>query len=256
MLQMETITSLHNQKVVFWRSLSEKKGRDSARAFLVEGTKMVSEALDSDFPVHMIIYRDDYDLSSIPVPESIPCCRLADHVFQSVCSTKTPQGIAAIVRMQTKHSAGGRLIALDGLQDPGNVGTVIRTADAAGFNGVLVSRNCADVFSPKVLRATMGSIFHIGIEITESLSESLSKYREEGYSVISSQLDGLPFYSREELNEPYILIVGNEGNGISDAVKAAATHRYRLPMRGEAESLNVAVAAGIMMYDLTRSLPG
>ena len=244
----ETITSLHNRKVAFLRSLSEKKGRDSARAFLVEGTKMVSEALNSDFPIDMIILREDYD-PAFPVPGHIPCCRLADHVFQSVCSAKTPQGIAAVVRTYAK-------IALDGLQDPGNVGTVIRTADAAGFNGVLLSRDCADVFSPKVLRASMGSIFHIGLELTESLPDLLAEYREEGYSVISSQLDGEPFYSRGDLAEPYILIVGNEGNGISDAVKASATHRYRLPMRGEAESLNVAVAAGIMMYDLTRSLPG
>ena len=102
----------------------------------------------------------------------------------------------------------------------------------------------------------MGSIFHIGLELTESLPDLLAEYRKQGYSVISSQLDGEPFYSRGDLAEPYILIVGNEGNGISDAVKASATHRYRLPMRGEAESLNVAVAAGIMMYDLTRSLPG
>ena len=251
----ETITSLHNRKVAFLRSLSEKKGRDSARAFLVEGTKMVSEALNSDFPIDMIILREDYD-PAFPVPGHIPCCRLADHVFQSVCSAKTPQGIAAVVRTYAKQSVGRRLIALDGLQDPGNVGTVIRTADAAGFNGVLLSRDCADVFSPKVLRASMGSIFHIGLELTESLPDLLAEYREEGYSVISSQLDGGPFYSRGDLAEPYILIVGNEGNGISDAVKASATHRYRLPMRGEAESLNVAVAAGIMMYDLTRSLPG
>ena len=255
MLMMETITSLHNPKVVFWRSLSEKKGRDSAHVFLVEGTKMVMEAMDSDFSVETVLLREDY-IPSFTIPESIPCFRLSDHVFQSVGSTKTPQGIAAVVRIQAKQSEGSRLIALDGLQDPGNVGTVIRTADAAGFTGVLLSRDCSDVFSPKVLRATMGSIFHIGIEITESLPDSLAKYREKGYSVISSQLDGKPFYSREVLKEPYILIVGNEGNGISEAVRAEATHRYRLPMRGEAESLNVAVAAGIMMYDLTRSLPG
>lgn len=255
MVMMETITSLHNPKVVFWRSLSEKKGRDSAHAFLVEGTKMVTEALDSDFSVDAVLLREDY-IPSFTIPENIPCILLSDRVFQSVCSTKTPQGVAAVVRIQTKHSGNCRLIALDGLQDPGNVGTVIRTADAAGFNGVLLSRDCADVFSPKVLRATMGSIFHIGIEVTESLPDALADYREKGYSVISSQLDGKPFYSRDLLNEPYILIVGNEGNGISEAVRAVATHRYRLPMRGDAESLNVAVAAGIMMYDLTKSLPG
>ena len=251
---MELITSVHNQKVVFWRSLNEKKGRDSAGLFLVEGTKMVMEALKSVFTVETLLMRENYD-PSFQVPEDIPCFRMSANVFNSVCTAKTPQGIAAVVRTRTVHSAGSRLVALDGLQDPGNVGTVIRTADAAGFDGVLLSPDCADVFSPKVLRATMGSIFHIGLEFTGSLPELLSEYRNSGYSVISSQLDGDPFYSRDPVSPPFVLIVGNEGNGISDAVKAQATHRYRLSMRGEAESLNVAVAAGIMMYDLTRSLP-
>ena len=251
---MEAITSLHNQKVAFWRSLAEKKGRDSAGKFLVEGSKMVEEALKSEFSVDAVLLRQDF-IPSFPLPDDIPCFILADHVFQSVCSTKTPQGIAAVVRIQTLHSGGSRLLAMDGLQDPGNVGTVIRTADAAGIDGILVSPDCADVFSPKVLRASMGSIFHIGIEFPDSLSSRLAEYRENGFAVISSQLDGEPFFSRKPITDSFILRVGNEGNGISDEVKLTATHHFRLPMRGEAESLNVAVAAGIMMYDLTRCLP-
>lgn len=252
---METITSIHNQKVVFWRSLNEKKGRDSARLFLVEGIKMVSEALKSSFTVDVILLREDFT-PSFPLPDDISCYRLSDHVFNSVCSTKTPQGIAAVVHVHMLHSAGSRLLALDGLQDPGNVGTVIRTADAAGFDGILVSPDCADVFSPKVLRASMGSIFHIGIEYADSLPSMLEDYLKKGYAVISSQLDGEPFYSRDPVNQPFVLVVGNEGNGISDDVRNLSTHHYRLPMRGEAESLNVAVAAGIMMYDMTKALPG
>lgn len=251
---MEPITSLHNQKVTVWRSLSEKKGRDSAGKFIVEGTKMVEEALKSGFPVDAILLRQDF-FPYFPLPADIPCFSLSDHVFRSVCSTKTPQGIAAVIRIHAIHSGGSRILAMDGLQDPGNVGTVIRTADAAGFDGILVGPDCADVYSPKVLRASMGSIFHIGIEFTESLSARLAEYRDMGFAVVSSQLDGEPFYSRKPVTNPLILIVGNEGNGISEEVKMVATHRYRLPMRGEAESLNVAVAAGIMMYDLTRNLP-
>ena len=251
---MESITSLHNQKVVLWRSLGEKKGRDAAGAFLVEGTKMVDEALKSDFPVDAILLRQDYE-PSFSIPGNIPVYYLADHVFQSVCSTKTPQGIAAVLKIHTLRSPGCRILALDGLQDPGNVGTVIRTADAAGFDGILVSPDCADVFSPKVLRASMGSIFHIGLEFPDSMPRRLEEYRDSGFAVISSQLDGDSFFSREPITQPLILILGNEGNGVSSEVRKIATHRFRLPMRGEAESLNVAVAAGIMMYDLTRSLP-
>ena len=150
---------------------------------------------------------------------------------------------------------GDLLLALDGIQDPGNMGTIIRTADAAGFGGIILSPDCVDIFSPKVVRATMGSIFRVGFSFPESLPAELAALKAKGFSIISSQLDGEPFYERAPVPKPLILIVGNEGNGISDEVKAAATHRFRLPMYGGSESLNAAVAAGIMMYDLKKENP-
>ena len=141
---------------------------------------------------------------------------------------------------------------LEDLQDPGNVGTILRTADAAGFDGALLSPDCADCFSPKVLRATMGSIFRVGLSFPPSLPEALAEMQQKGYDILCSQLDGTPFYERPHISASFVLVIGNEGRGISDAVKETATLRLRLPMRGGAESLNAAVAAGIMMYDLTR----
>ena len=251
---MESITSLKNPKVLAWRSLKEKKGRETHHSFLVEGSRMVHEALSSEMTVQVVLLRqsDCPSFSPETVGNDIPVCLLPDHVFNSVCDTKTPQGIAAVLAMEAKPAAGPRLLALDGVQDPGNVGTIIRTADAAGFNGVILSRECADLFSPKVLRATMGSVFHLGFSFPSSLPDALEKLKEKGFSVLSSQLDGEPFYDRSNIASSFVLVIGNEGNGISDAVKAVATHRLCLPMRGGAESLNVAVAAGIMMYDLTR----
>ena len=108
------------------------------------------------------------------------------------------------------------------------------------------------MFSPKVLRATMGSVFRLGFSFPASLPVALEQLKKDGYSVLSSQLDGSPFYDRKDVSSSFVLVIGNEGNGVSDAVKAAATHHLCLPMRGGAESLNAAVAAGIMMYDLTR----
>ena len=248
---MELITSLKNPKVLSWKALKDKKGRESQNAFLVEGVRMVQEALSSSFLVRAILLRDDF-IPDFPLPGSVPVYSLPSHVFQSVCDTKTPQGIAAVLTLQAREASGPRLLALDGVQDPGNVGTIIRTADAAGFTGVLLSPECADLFSPKVLRATMGSIFRLGFSVPASLPEALEQYKKDGYSVLSSQLDGSPFYERQDVSSSFILIIGNEGNGVSDAVKAVATHRLCLPMRGGAESLNAAVAAGIMMYDLTR----
>ena len=248
---METLTSLKNPKVMSWRSLKDKKGREEQHLFLVEGIRMVREALASSFTVRALLIREEFNPGFL-LPPDIPSYHLTEHVFRSVCDTKAPQGIAAVLEMQAREASGSRLLALDGVQDPGNVGTIIRTADAAGFDGVLFSPDCADLYSPKVLRSTMGSIFRLGFSFPSSLPEALENLKKGGYSVLSSQLDGDPFYDRKYIASSFVLIVGNEGNGISGAVKAVATHRLCLPMRGGAESLNAAVAAGIMMYDLTR----
>ena len=248
---METLSSLKNPKVAAWRSLKEKKGRDEQNAFLVEGVRMVREALSSSFAVRALLLRDG-DHPDLPLPEGVPVFLLPEHVFASVCDTRTPQGVAAVLDRKTEEARGPRLVALDGVQDPGNVGTIIRTADAAGFDGVLLSRDCADLFSPKVLRSTMGSVFRMGFSFPDDLPAALRELRGRGWSVLSSQLDGDPFYERSGVSPSFVLIVGNEGNGVSEPVRAEATHRLRLPMRGGAESLNAAVAAGIMMYDLAK----
>ena len=249
---MEIITSARNPKVLFWRSLKEKKSRTEHQLFIVEGAKMVSEALQSAFPVSGLILREGYTVP-FALPDGVPVYVLSENAFRAVSDTITPQGIAALVQCCTPPLRGKRLLALDGIQDPGNLGTIIRTADAAGFEGVILNPDCADLFSPKVVRATMGSIFRLTYSFPSSLPQALKALRDEsGFSVLSSQLDGGPFFDRPAIQPPFILIVGNEGNGISDEVKAVATHRFRLPMRGGAESLNAAVAAGIMMYDLVR----
>ena len=248
---MEHLTSLKNPKVQAWRSLKDRKGRKETGCFLVEGRKMVEEALRSAFPVEAVL-ADENRLPELTVPSDVPVYALPEHVLAAVCDTKTPQGVAAVVRMTNNISLGSKLVALDGVQDPGNVGTIIRTADAAGLDGVLLSAQCADAFSPKVLRATMGSVFRMGIRVMENLPGELTRLKEAGFSVLSSQLDGAPFYEREPVGERFCLVIGSEGNGVTDEVQQVATHRVKLPMRGGAESLNAAVAAGIMMYELMR----
>lgn len=246
---MEHITSLKNPKVAAWKALKDRKGRRESGCFLVEGRKMVEEALASTFDVETVLVQEGMEL---PDGLTMPVYELPAHVLAAVCDTKTPQGIAAVVRMKEQSALGKHIVVLDGVQDPGNVGTIIRTADAAGLNGVLLSNQCADVFSPKVLRATMGSIFRMNLRTTDDLPGELTKLREKGYSILSSQLDGTPFYERQDVAERFALIIGNEGNGVSEQVQQTATHRVRLPMRGGAESLNAAIAAAIMMYELMR----
>lgn len=246
---MEHITSLKNPKVAAWKALKDRKGRRESGCFLVEGRKMVEEALASAFDVETVLVQEGV---SFPDGLTMPVYELPAHVLAAVCDTKTPQGIAAVVRMKEQSALGKHIVVLDGVQDPGNVGTIIRTADAAGLDGVLLSNQCADVFSPKVLRATMGSIFRMNLRTTDDLPGELTKLREKGYSILSSQLDGTPFYEREKVAEQFALVIGNEGNGVSEQVQQTATHRVRLPMRGGAESLNAAIAAAIMMYELMR----
>ena len=248
---MEILTSTKNPKVSAWRSLKDKKGREEQNAFLVEGTRMVREALSSSFEVRALLLREDYQ-PDFHLPETISTFILSDSVFHTVCDTRTPQGIAAVLTQRLHPLDGPHLLALDGLQDPGNVGTIIRTADAAGLDGVILSRDCVDLFSPKVLRSTMGSIFRLGFAFPKDLPAELDRLKAKGYAILSSQLDGTPFFERESVSPSFVLIIGNEGNGISEPVKLTATHRLKLPMRGGAESLNAAVAAGIMMYDLMR----
>lgn len=246
---MELLTSLKNPRIQAWRALKENKARKEAGLFLVEGRKLVEEALQSSFRVEAVLVEETR-MQSLTLPPHIAVYIMPEYVMGAVCNTKTPQGIAAVVAMQEQPLHGAHLVALDGVQDPGNVGTIIRTADAAGFDGVLLSSQCADVYSPKVIRAAMGSVFHLPICTVEQLPQELLALRSAGFSVLSSQLDGQAFAARGDVGERFCLVIGNEGNGVSEAVKQVATHHLMLPMRGKAESLNAAVAAGIMMYEL------
>ena len=175
-------------------------------------------------------------------------------VLAVLCDTVSPQGIVAETDMPAQgDSLNGMIVALDGVQDPGNVGAILRSADAAGFDAILLGANCADPYCAKALRASMGSIFRVPVMRTERIAGDLASLRSRGYAVLSSQLDGEDFFARGPLPHDFALVIGSEAAGVSRDVSAAATHRLRLPMYGGAQSLNAAVAAGIMMYDLSRN---
>ena len=247
----EHITSLKNPKIQAWKALKDRKGRKESACFLVEGRKMVEEALVSAFPVEAVLV-DDARLGEFSLPVNIPAYSMPAHVLAAVCDTKTPQGIAAVVRMAEVQLHGPRLVALDGVQDPGNVGTIIRTADAAGFDGVILSAQCADVFSPKVLRATMGSVFRMGIRVTDDLPALLAEMVRSGASVLSSQLDGEPFYRRRPLNDRFVLVIGSEGNGVSAINKQNSDIIVSIPMYGKVNSFNVSTAAAVLLAEASK----
>ena len=245
---MEHITSLKNPKVAAWKALKDRKGRRESGCFLVEGRKMVEEALASAFDVETVLVQEGMEL---PDGLTMPVYELPAHVLTAVCDTKTPQGIAAVVRMKEQSALGKHIVVLDGVQDPGNVGTIIRTADAAGFDGAILGPGCADLYGAKTLRATMGSVFRVPVLPTNDLPGTLEAMKREGYAVAATELGGQDFYACCPRGKA-ILVIGSEGQGISKPVRDAATHHLALPMRGGAESLNAAVAAGIMIYEMAR----
>ena len=262
---MERIDSASNAKIKWAASLHQRKERKHRGEFVAEGVRLAEMAVASGWPLRFCIATEtalvNKRVQRIVVElesKGCPIYVVSPNIYKKASATESPQGILLVMESvqitlaELSAKNNSLVIVLDRIQDPGNVGTIIRTADAAGFTGVLFSPECADLFSPKVLRATMGSIFRLGFSFPASLPEALEQYKKDGYSVLSSQLDGSPVDERQDVASSVILIIGNEGNGVSDAVKAVATHRLCLPMRGGAESLNAAVAAGIMMYDLTR----
>lgn len=257
-MRYQEITSVQNPQVKAWRALKEKRAREESGCFIAEGIKMTCEAAQHA-RVRSVLFESGMidkcgDLLKTLERQGAQLYCVSEAVLKAVSEAKTPQGILACVEFPPRRSMTGRLIvALDGVQDPGNVGTIIRTADAAGFEGVLLAPGCADVYSAKVLRATMGSIFRMAIENTPDFPAALAKLRAQGYDILSSELSGAPFYAREK-SERAVLIIGNESAGVSEAASREATQRLRLPMRGGAESLNAAVAAGIMMYELGKEL--
>ena len=253
---MDKITSAKNPLVQRLRDLKNAKNRRAEGLFLVEGEVMIREAMKCGLSLHQAAA----DESCLAFAEALEqqgkrVCIVTRSLLESICDTKTPQGVCAAFEMPAKMEISAlpdRIVALDGVQDPGNVGTIWRTADAAGFQALLLGAGSADPLSPKVQRSAMGSGFRVPYTHAENLAQTLLEMRRAGWHVIASDLKGADFYARGELGDKFILVIGNEARGISEAVKAAADVRLKLPMRGGAESLNAAVAAGIMMYELMR----
>ena len=250
---MEKITSAKNPLIRDMKALNQRKGRMEQGRFLVEGEKMIREALSCGLRIRDVLtleahegFANGLDARAFVVPEGL---------LQAVCDTKSPQGICAsfdVPQPKPLEVAPEQVVALDGVQDPGNLGTIWRTADAAGFGAVLLGAGCADPLSPKVQRSAMGSGFRVPFMLEEDLPAALERMKIRGWTVIASDLHGMDFYSRPDPGHRFVLVIGNEARGISNETRLAADMLLKLPMRGGAESLNAAVAAGIMMYDLTR----
>lgn len=239
------ITSKQNDFIKGIRSLSDKKFRDRLNLFVVEGIKPVNEAIELNLPVRSVIYTE----------KAFPSLKLgdvegqlvSDDIFKFVSEEITPQGALAVVERQnlTVLPPTGKCLLLDGVADPANVGAIIRTAAAAGYNEVYMTADCADAYSQKAVRASMSGIFRVKV-MRGFRDEILSKI---SYPIIASDMDGEDAFKFNKIKD-FCLVVGNEGHGISDAVMAKANYTVKIPMDNGVESLNAAVSAGILMYAL------
>ena len=252
-------SSLQNPQVRKWRSLLDAKGRAEQRHFLAEGDHLAGEALSAGAARILLVDEKEQERYSAHMRraemEGIDCALLSDHVMCALSDAKTPQGILAVcplpdVRRPVPQGLY-RLAALNALQDPGNVGTMLRTLDAAGFDGLLVDMRTADPYGPKALRASMGAVFRIPVfagDLVRMLTGIASTH-----DLYAGALDGTSYFDRTREKPGVCVIIGNEGAGISPQIYAVpGVKKVTLPMAGGAESLNASVAGAIMIYDIVR----
>ena len=242
------ITSKNNECIKRIASLKEKKGRREQGAYLVEGIKQVREALAGGLPVEQVVLSERYAGDPLPVPPEKQLL-VSEAVFAKLSEEASPQGVLAVLRVPacTPRPPKGNSLLLDGIADPGNLGTIIRTANGAGYEDIYL-KNCTDPFSPKCVRASMSGIFFVRLHAggEQELFEAL-----EGVPLVCADMAGTDM----ELFSPppqFCLVIGNEANGVSEAVCARCAHTVSVPLRETCESLNAAVAAGILMYRLLK----
>ncbi len=245
---MDRITSRTNPRVQQARSLRESKYRRETGCHFIEGDKLVREALTSGAALETVFVREGY-----PGERDFPCemIEVTDGVMDALATAGTPQSLCAVARTPVAalpQTFRGTVLLLEDVQDPGNVGTLIRTADALGAGAVILSPRCADPFSPKTLRASMGSVYHLPVYVAD-IPAAIRTLSAQGYTCLCGHLKGSEVLPPK--TSKMALLVGNEGNGVTDA-SAALCYCYRLPMPGKAESLNAAVFGSIMLYELTR----
>ena len=262
------ITSTANVQVKeLVRLMKKSRARDEAGVFIVEGPRMAGELTgDPSWRSHIRkVYLSESYAAKYPseTEELKKICRtelLADPVFDHVSGTKTPQGILAVAERREYHMADilgadpakAHVLVIDNLQDPDNLGTIFRTAEAAGVNGIVLSSDCVDIYNPKVVRSTMGAVLRMPFLYVEDLPGAIGELKKEGILAYAAHLSGEHAYDEEDYTAGCAFLIGNEGNGLRDEVAACADQRILIPMCGHAESLNAAVAAAVLMFEAGR----
>jgi len=259
------ISSRQNNIVKYVRSLREKRNRDQEKLFVVEGFKGVAEAVDSGWMPEKIFisgHGENHPQAAdilAGVGQAAQIIRVSEDIMDYMSETEASQGIAALIRIPEVSPAslnigpGTLVVVADGVQDPGNVGTIIRTADAFGADAVLLTGGCADLYNAKTIRSTMGSVFHLPVVNGIEVFQLKDFFRQNGIlTAVTSLAESAAPLDQMTLRRPLALILGSEARGVSAALSDDADILLKIPMSGSAQSLNVAVAAGVILYEAFR----
>lgn len=253
------ITSSSNNQIKNMLQLKKKaKERNRQDVFLVEGIKMFRE-VPKDRLQKVYVSGSFYEKAQHrELLDRVEFEVVSDAVFDSISDTKTPQGIICVVKQfhyrpeDLLQGEAPFCMVLENLQDPGNLGTILRTAEGAGVTGILMSSDCVDIYNPKVIRSTMGSVYRMPFFYTEDLHGVLREWKERGIRLYAAHLRGQGTYDEEDYRKPTAFLIGNESQGLTDETAKLADHYIRIPMSGRVESLNAAVASAVLMYETRR----
>lgn len=249
---MKRIESTQNTLVKYWKKLvGTRKERESSGEYIVEGIHLVEEALKNKELVKTLIVREGVDLPLLWNTDDVELIEVTEPVVKELAETETTQGVFAVCKQvqytELEMGTWRRVLLVDAVQDPGNIGTMIRTADAAGIDAVILGKGSADLYNPKTLRSAQGSHFHIPV-VRGELFEWVERFVKDGVPIYGTALEHAVAYTTIESGKDFALIVGNEGSGIHPQLLAQTTKNIMIPMFGKAESLNVAVATGIVLF--------
>ena len=258
---MQTITSKDNELIKHIRKLKDKKYRDESNEYIVEGVKLVEEAVKENAKIKQIIVCEDttrtYEIPTHIMLEiaKYECISVSDKIFNIITQVTKPQGIMAIIEKNAQDAqidyTQDIIVILDDVQDPGNLGTILRTVDSIGLNQIIVSKGTADAFNSKVVRSTMGAIFRIKIIEVENLAQTIKEMRKHHFKLMVTSLQTENSIYDIDFNKK-IIVIGNEANGVSKEIQDMADEKAKIPMLGRTESLNASVAAGVVMYEYVR----
>ena len=259
---MQVITSKDNEIIKNIKKLKEKKYRDQTGQYIIEGIKLVKESIEEKANIQKIVLCEDCENDG-SIEKSLmyeiakyDCIYVSKKVFDSITDVNTPQGILAIIKRKELNEQEisykeDLIVVLDGIQDPGNLGTILRTVDSVGLSQIILSEKTADPYNPKVVRSTMGAIFRLNIIQSNNIIETLKSIKKNKFKLLATSLENSESIYNIDLNKKAI-IIGNEANGVSKEVFDIVDEKTKIPMLGKTESLNAAVATGVILYEYVR----